>query len=184
MKLDKVKKLLKVCEGIKLYGLALKKVRKLEGINIRPIEQKDNEMLSILIKSVLSEFGANKPGFSYSDEDIDSMYEFYQEKGRAYYVAEKDNRLLGGIGIAPLKGAGPGICELRKMYLVKEVRGLGLGHELLDIAIDEGKKGYKTMYLETISRMTQAISLYRNAGFELLSQPHWGILGIIVVIPG
>lgn len=160
-----------VSEGLKIYSSALKKVRKLEGIIIRPIEQKDNEKLCALIKSVLSEFGANRPGFAYTDAETDSMYEFYQAKGKAYYVAEKDNRLFGGVGIAPLEGAGSEICELRKMYLVKDARGLGLGYELLRMAMNESKKHYKTMYLETLSRMTQAISLYRNSGFELLSGP-------------
>lgn len=161
----------KISEGLKLYSLALKKSRKLQGIIIRPIEKKDNERLCILIKSVLSEFGANKPGFAYTDVETNTMYEFYQEKGTSYFVAEKSNQLLGGIGFSPLQGAGNEVCELRKMYLDKEVRGLGLGSELLRVAMNEAKSLYKVMYLESLSRMTQAISLYRKVGFEFLSQP-------------
>ena len=160
-----------ISEGLKLYSLALKKARKLEGIIIRPIEKKDNEQVSFLIKSVLSEFEANKPGFAYMDEETNSMYEFYQEKGQLYYVAQKHDRLVGGLGFSPLAGASSEVCELRKMYLDKSVRGLGLGYELLCIIMDHAAPLYKAMYLETLSRMTQAISLYRKVGFEFLSQP-------------
>ncbi|MFJ1269118.1 GNAT family N-acetyltransferase [Legionella lytica] len=162
---------MKIIEGIQLYSRALKKSRDLQGISIRLIEPQDNEQLCILIKSVLSEFGANRPGFAYMDEETASMYEFYQEQGKSYFVVQKDNRIIGGIGFAPLSGTNAGICELRKMYLDKEARGRGLGNELLNIAINEAKSTYKTMYLETLSHMTQAISLYCKFGFSYLSAP-------------
>lgn len=160
----------KIIDGLALYSTALKRKRKLQRIVIRPIEKKDNEQLCALIKSVLCEFGANKPGFAYMDEETSSMYEFYQENGKAYFIAEKDNKLLGGIGFAPLLGGAVNVCELRKMYLEKDARGLGLGYELLRIAMNEAKTIYISMYLETLSRMSQAISIYRKAGFEFLPQ--------------
>lgn len=158
----------KVREGLNAYSSAFKKARKLDGIVIRPIEPNDNEQLSLLIKSVLSEFGANKPRFAYMDEETDSMYEFYQKEGAAYYVALKDKRIIGGIGFGPLQDDHKDVCELRKMYLDKEVRGIGLGNELLRLTIEKAKSFYTTIYLETLSHMTQAISLYRKIGFEFL----------------
>lgn len=160
-----------ISQGLKLYSAALKKSRLLQNIVIRPIEKRDNEPLCLLIKSVLGEFGANKPGFAYTDEETQSMYESYQEMGRLYYVAEQSDRLLGGIGFAPLQGVADGVCELRKMYLAESSRGIGLGHELMRVAINEAKKSYDMMYLETLAHMTQAVSLYRKMGFEFLSAP-------------
>lgn len=162
---------LKIIEGLTLYSSALKKMRLLQGVVLRPIEQKDNEQLCVLIKSVLSEFGANKPGFAYMDEETNSMFEFYQEPGKSYFVAVKENRLLGGIGFAPLPNSDSNICELKKMYLDKDARGLGLGHELLRTAVNNAKLIYDSMYLETLSRMSQAIVLYRKMGFVNLSEP-------------
>ena len=158
-------------QGLALYSEALKKARLLQGVIIRPIEKKDNDALSVLIKSVLSEFGANKPGFAYTDAETHSMYEYYQETGTAYFVAEQSNKLLGGVGFAPLQGGASSVCELRKMYLSKEARGLGLGAELLNLALHEAKKRYQLMYLETLSHMAQAIALYRKKGFEFLAAP-------------
>lgn len=162
---------LTVKEGLQCYSQALKKARQVEGIVIRPIEQKDDLPLNVLIKSVLIEFGANKPGFAFADEEMNAMYESYQGQGYGYFVAEQSSSLIGGIGFGSLKGADSTVCELRKMYLVKKARGLGLGDELLSVAEKEAKKKYTSMYLETLSSMTQAIALYRRHGFEFLSAP-------------
>lgn len=160
-----------VKEGMQLYSSALKKARQLEGIVIRPIEKIDNLPLNVLMKTVLIEFGANKPGFAFADEEMHSMYEAYQSEGSRYFVAEQSNSLVGGVGVCALKGADSTVCELRKMYLVKQIRRLGLGDALLRLALNEAKKYYTTMYLETLSSMTQAIALYRRHGFEFLSAP-------------
>ena len=161
----------KIKEGLQLYAQALKKSRQLNGVNIRYIEEKDNASMSALIKMVLIEHGANRPGFAFTDPETNALYEAYQGSGKRYFVAEKSNRLLGGIGFGALDGAESSICELRKMYVVKEARGIGLGDELLRLAVSEATQHYKTMYLETLSSMTQAISLYRRHDFEFLPEP-------------
>lgn len=160
-----------VKKGLQCYSQALKKARQLEGVTIRSIEEKDDLPLNVLIKTVLIEFGANKPGFAFADEEMNAMYAAYQDQGYGYFVAEQSNSLIGGIGFGALKGADSTVCELRKMYLVKQARGLGLGDGLLRLAQTEAKKQYTTMYLETISSMTQAIALYRRHDFEFLSAP-------------
>jgi len=160
-----------VKDGLQVYSQALKKARQLEGIVIRPIEKKDNLPLNVLIKTVLIEFGANKPGFAFADEEMNAMYEAYQGQGNGYFVAEQAGFLIGGIGFGALKGSDTSVCELRKMYLLKQARGLGLGDELLRLIQNEAKKYYSRMYLETLSSMTQAISLYRRHDFECLSAP-------------
>ncbi len=162
---------LQISAGLKAYSGALKKARKLDGIIIRPIEPQDNQSMCLLIKSVLGEFGANKAGFAFTDEETNSMYEFYQGEGKQYFVAQKGANILGGIGFAPLEGASLEVGELRKMYLVKEARGLGLGYELLQKVLHTAKTNYSTLYLETLSRMSGAISLYHKVGFNRLIKP-------------
>jgi len=161
----------KIAEGMRLYSQALKKARHLKGVIIRPVEKKDNAALSALIKTTLIEFGANRPGFAFTDEETNAIFESYQGCGRGYFVAEKSNSIIGGIGYGPLLGAESTDCELRKMYIIKEVRGIGLGDELLHFIQKEAKKFYQVMYLETLSSMTQAISLYRRHQFEFLKKP-------------
>lgn len=58
------------------------------------------------------------------------------------------------------------VCELKRMYLRKETRGLGLGKRLLDYSIQLGQElGYDKMRLDTLSSMKAAINLYKKSGF-------------------
>jgi putative acetyltransferase len=66
-----------------------------------------------------------------------------------------------------LIGADPDVCELRKMYFLPELRGLGAGRALMDRCLDAARGfGYKRCYLETLSGMDDAKRLYKNSGFR------------------
>lgn len=61
-------------------------------------------------------------------------------------------------------GAGAG--ELKRMYVAPEVRGHGIGRALLARLEDEARAlGLTQLVLETGTRQTEALALYRNAGF-------------------
>ena len=58
------------------------------------------------------------------------------------------------------------------MYFLPELRGLGFGQELLEKCLRGATKhGFKRMYLETLSNMTQAKKLYERNGFLPLERP-------------
>lgn len=64
------------------------------------------------------------------------------------------------------------VCELKKMYLLPEGRGLGLGQILLDKVLSYAKKkGYKQCYLETLQSMDKTSRLYKKTGFIWLDKP-------------
>lgn len=139
---------------------------------IRPVEPGDNAGIEAVIRAVLPEFGASGPGFATQDQETSVMYEAYSRPGTVYFVLVRDGRVAGGAGIGPLAGEDPGVCELRKMYLLPEARGLGLGRELMRRCLCAAKDaGYKRCYLETLKSMSQANKLYIKNGFELLSGP-------------
>ena len=55
---------------------------------------------------------------------------------------------------------------MKRLYVIPEGRGLGLGRALVTAIIKEAERiGYKTMQLDTLSTMTEAIRLYRRQGF-------------------
>jgi len=145
----------------------------LTDITIRPIEEKDNEALARIIRTTLEEFGANHPGTVYYDAATDTLYQlFSQTPGSVYYVAEYNNELVGGGGIFPSPGLPEGTCELVKMYLLKKVRGLGLGKLLIQKALDFAKEEkYKNVYIETMPELQQALKAYEKFGFEYINQP-------------
>jgi putative acetyltransferase len=146
---------------------------KLEGITIRKIEPSDNQTIATIIRSALKEFGADKPGTVYYDESTDHLFELFdQEKMGFYYVVVLHNQVLGGAGIYPTEGLPQGVCELVKMYLLKNARGLGLGKMLIEKCMETAVElGYTKMYLETLPELKNAVHLYEEMGFERLKNP-------------
>ena len=97
---------------------------------IRPITPADGPAVAGIIRAVMPEFGADGPGFAIHDREVDDMPGAYARPGCAYYVIELDGHVCGGGGVAPLDGE-PGICDLRKMYFLPELRGRGAGAPLV-----------------------------------------------------
>jgi GNAT superfamily N-acetyltransferase len=66
-----------------------------------------------------------------------------------------------------MRELGPGAGELKRMYVAPEVRGHGIGRALLARLEDESRAlGLTQLVLETGTRQTEALALYRNAGFR------------------
>jgi len=141
-------------------------------ITIRDIRQSDNPFLSKIVKGTLAEFGANHPNTVYYDPTTDALYELFQKKGAAYFVAELNNEIVGGSGIYPTDGLPEGTCELVKMYLLPHARGLGLGRTLIEKSLAYAKEtGYKNIYLESMPELKKALEVYAKFGFEYLKGP-------------
>lgn len=144
----------------------------LESIHIRTIQPQDNPALAQIIRSTLKEFGASKPGTVYYDPTTDALYQLFQTPGSVYYVAEANGTLVGGGGIYPSNGLPEKTCELVKMYLLPEVRGIGLGKRLIEKCLQFAKEaGYESVYIETMPELKQALHTYEKFGFEYLSHP-------------
>jgi len=99
--------------------------------------------------------------FSKEIEDLEAQYS--KPKGIIFIAYNNENTSLGCFGIREFD---KGICELKRMYLKEEARGLGIGKKMLHKAIEAGEVlGYKKMRLDTLSTMHTAIRLYKKAGF-------------------
>lgn len=142
------------------------------NITIRPIEPSDNAALAIIIRKALEEFGANHPGTVYYDASTDALSDLFRENGSAYFVALRDEEVVGGGGIFPTEGLPQGTCELVKMYLKKDARGTGLGKKLIETSLEWAKEqGYNNVYLETMPELKPALKVYEKFGFNYLSGP-------------
>lgn len=144
-----------------------------DAITIRLLEEKDNAALARIIRTTLEEFGANHPGTVYYDASTDRLSQLFASVPRSiYYVAEREGKLLGGGGIYPTEGLPPDVCELVKMYLLPEARGLGLGTRLIGLCLDFAREaGFRRVYLETMPELQQALKTYARLGFRYLDAP-------------
>ena len=141
-------------------------------ITIREIIPSDNFEIASIIRSCLAEFGANKPGTVYFDPTTDHLFELFREPGSIYFIAAEENRLLGGGGIFPSQGLPAGTCELVKLYLLPDSRGMGLGAALMKRCISAAREmGYKSIYLESMPELNKAVGLYEQFGFSQLNAP-------------
>jgi putative acetyltransferase len=140
--------------------------------NIQPIIPAYDSKIASIIRTVLEEFGANRPGTVYTDPTTDHLSAVFQHPGSAYFVAEQQGILLGGAGLFPTAGLPEFTCELVKMYLLPSARGKGIGLQLLRHVMATARQmGYRQMYIETMPELQQAIHLYEKAGFRYLTQP-------------
>ncbi len=144
----------------------------MEQITIRPIQQKDNAAVAVIIRNALKEFGADKPGTVYYDETTDQLFELFQKEKSAYAVAIEKNKILGGAGIYPTDGLPPDTCELVKIYLAPYARGKGIAGQLMKFCFDTAlKNGFRKMYIETMPELATAVKIYEKLGFTYLEQP-------------
>jgi putative acetyltransferase len=162
-----------VLDGMALYARALARLRARSAVTMRAIAKRDEPAVGRLIRTVWQEFSAVGPGYPISDGELDRVFEDHRPPRAGYFVLEDEGgRLVGGGGFGPLAGADAGTCEVRKMYFLPEVRGLGLGRELLGAILDAARAaGYRVAYLETLARMVAARALYASFGFEQLAAP-------------
>ena len=139
-------------------------------INIRPIEKNDNAALAKIIRQVMEEFAVNLPNTVYTDPTTDNLFELFQKEKAVYNVAEVDGKIVGGGGVYPTENLPEGVCELVKMWLLPEARGLGLGRTLIEKCLEEAKDlGYTKIYLESMPELKQALRIYEKFGFEYLN---------------
>ena len=129
-------------------------------------------MIATIIRSCLTEFGANKPGTVFYDKTTNHLFELFEENGAAYFIAEEEGKIVGGGGIFPSPGLPAGTCELVKMYLIPDARGTGIGATLMNNCMSKAKElGFVSMYIETLPELKKAISVYEKFGFSYLDKP-------------
>lgn len=139
---------------------------------IRQIQPSDNAQMEQVIKAIFPEFGLPLLGTAFADVETSSMYESYQGECSIYFVIENHGTILGGAGIKPLRDFESEVCELQKMYFSPEVRGKGLGKEIIRHCLAKAKDfGFKTCYLETVPKLKAAIHIYESVGFVHIGSP-------------
>jgi putative acetyltransferase len=96
--------------------------------------------------------------------DMDDIQKSYFEKGGIFLVTTENNQIICTGAIRQLEGD---ICELKRLWLLTEYHGQGLGYRMLQACLAFAReKGYKRIRLET-ERIAQnrALELYKRLGF-------------------
>jgi putative acetyltransferase len=131
---------------------------------IRNWQEKDRIFAATVITSILSEYGLPwQP--EEADKDVLNIEEYYLATGGEFWVIEHQNQIVGTAAYYPIN-RGEKAVEIRKMYLLPKVRGLGLGKYLLQqLETAIALRGFKQIWIETASILAEAVKLYESNGY-------------------
>jgi len=131
---------------------------------IRAWEPSDRQSAANLIGTVLAEYGLSwEPAGA--DQDVLEVERFYIETGGEFWIIEQSGKLVGTGAYYPIS-RGQNAVEIRKMYLLPEVRGKGLGKFLLlQLEAAISLRGFNQIWIETASILQEAVQLYEHHGY-------------------
>jgi GNAT superfamily N-acetyltransferase len=82
----------------------------------------------------------------------------------AFLVGYEDGR---AVAIGGLRGIGDGVCEIKRIYVVPDVRSRGIGRALLAALEDAGRwLGYRTVRLDAGEEQKHSRVLFAKTGYR------------------
>lgn len=86
----------------------------------------------------------------------------------ALLLAKVDGKLAGCCALRPMDAADyPNAAEMKRLYVRRAFRGLGLGRQLAEAVLDAARLcGYTSVLLDTLDDMEAARALYEDLGFH------------------
>lgn len=132
---------------------------------IRSWQESDRIPASEVIRSVLAEYGLGWEPEG-ADRDVLQIEECYIATGGEFWVIEYQNQIVGTGAYYPIE-RGQQAVEIRKMYFLPQIRGLGLGKYLLkQLEASITERGFKQVWIETATVLKEAVKLYENNGYQ------------------
>jgi GNAT superfamily N-acetyltransferase len=103
------------------------------------------------------------------DSDLLDIKKHYnRDDGGCFWVVERknDSQILGTVAIRKLNEFASATAELKRMFLSKKYRGLGIGQKMLDTALDFAiRTGYFRILLYSSKELKASRALYLKNGF-------------------
>jgi len=97
------------------------------------------------------------------DADLTDIRRCYLERGGRFWVLVDEGRVVGTVAVVPTGRVG---CEVKRLYLLPEYRGRGLGRALLDQTLDWATaSGYGHIVAWSDARLGTAHAVYERLGF-------------------
>ena len=113
------------------------------------------------------------------EEELTNLPGKYTSPKGRLYIAQVSNMVAGCIALRPLE---PDVCEMKRLFVREEFRGLQIGRMLIERVIDDAREiGYTFMRLDTFPpKMGKAVQLYESYGFREIppyyNNPNEGVL--------
>ena len=126
----------------------------------------DTEDLVKTVAELFVEYVRSLPfelDFQDFDAELAHIESHYAPPGGRLYLALVDGQPAGCVA---LRDFGEGVCEMKRLYVRPQFRGLHIGRQLAETIIEAaGEIGYHRMRLDTVASMESANRLYATLGF-------------------
>lgn len=143
-------------------------------IEIRPIRPDENAAAKRVIYRVAHEIFHDplslEESIAYHESrgelhDMDDIQQNYFDNGGIFLLMLDDFQPVGTGAIRKLKDD---ICELKRLWLLTEYHGKGLGYRMIQELFSYAReKGYKRVWLQTDAvYQLRALEFYRGLGFS------------------
>jgi putative acetyltransferase len=105
--------------------------------------------------------------FQNFEEEVLNLPGDYASPGGCLLLAKYKGQPAGCVALRPF---GDDICEMKRLYVRPQFRGVGIGRALTEAVIKKAQKaGYTRMRLDTAPSMQVARTLYASVGFREIS---------------
>lgn len=102
--------------------------------------------------------------FQNYEEELASLPGKYLPPDGRLYLIYLEGKLAGCIALRRFDETR---CEMKRLFVRPQFRGLRLGQILAQHIIDDAKAiGYQAMVLDTLKSLESAVTMYRRMGFE------------------
>jgi putative acetyltransferase len=137
----------------------------METVTIDQAEtSEDIEAARQIFREYESWFGLDLCFQGFEDELKNLPGKYALPEGRLY-LARVAERIAGCIALRPLDAGG---CEMKRLFVRTEFRGMKIGKLLIERSIEDARAiGYSAMRLDTYpAKMEKAVRLYESYGFR------------------
>ncbi len=103
--------------------------------------------------------------FQNFDAEVANLPDKYAAPDGRLFLAFSGGKPAGCIALRKLE---EGVCEMKRLFVKEDFRGLGIGIKLIEKLIGEARLiGYKTLRLDTYPpKMGKAVGIYESCGFR------------------
>lgn len=135
-------------------------------VEIVPYSEKYSKFFYDLNHDWLSEFFYVE---EYDEKVLKNCKEEIIDKGGYIFFALYDTKVVGTMALIPREKC---IYELNKMAVKKDLRGNGIGHQLIQFIIDYSvKNNFESVILYSNTILKNSIHLYNKFGFKEIDNP-------------
>jgi len=141
-------------------------------ITIRPVREEDIPAVKHIIHSVAYNIfgfdGTLEDSIRFYEakirEDLNDIQGYYIDNGGTFLVVLNGEQVIGS---GALRKVDESTAELKRMWLLEEYHGQGIGYRLItQLYSFAHQQGYSRIILQTSPEQVRALEFYRNLGFS------------------